>query len=128
MAGPPHPGRRPMMRYCAQPGCPTLVPRGYCGVHRPMHRNPWALRQAPRRLRGYDAAWVRLRTWFMRQPENVLCVYCLQNGRTVVATDCDHIQPFQGLQDPRRLDPNNLQALCAACHRKKTAAEADHVR
>jgi len=112
-----------MQRYCAQPGCPTLVPRGYCPAHRIAHRAaPWALRQAPKRQRGYGNDWKRLRAWFMRQPGNQLCRLCEQQRILVLATDCDHIVPFHGLHDPLRLDPNNLQPLCARCHRKKTAA------
>jgi len=111
------------MRYCAQPGCPTLVPRGYCVTHRAVHRaRPWALRQAAPKLRGYGNEWKRLRTWFMRQPGNQLCRICEQHGTLVLATDCDHIVPFHGLEDPNRLNPKNLQPLCHACHQQKTAA------
>jgi 5-methylcytosine-specific restriction protein A len=38
----------------------------------------------------------------------------------VPATDVDHIVPFQDVDDPRRLDPTNLQSLCHECHSRKT--------
>jgi len=34
--------------------------------------------------------------------------------------DVDHKIPFRSLDDPRRLDSDNLQSLCAACHKQKT--------
>lgn len=64
--------------------------------------------------RGYDATWRRLRAWHLtRQP---LCRFCEQAGRTTLATVVDHIVPFKGREDPRRLDADNLQSLCETCH------------
>jgi 5-methylcytosine-specific restriction endonuclease McrA len=40
--------------------------------------------------------------------------------------DVDHIIPFESIDDPRRLDWNNLQSLCARCHDRKSAR--DHAR
>jgi 5-methylcytosine-specific restriction protein A len=57
----------------------------------------------------------------MRQPENMLCRMCATNGYVRLAKQVDHIIPFVGLHDPLRLDKNNLQPLCVACHDRKTA-------
>jgi 5-methylcytosine-specific restriction endonuclease McrA len=35
----------------------------------------------------------------------------------------DHIVPFHGLDDPLRLDENNLQTLCHTHHQQKTARD-----
>jgi 5-methylcytosine-specific restriction endonuclease McrA len=50
----------------------------------------------------------------------VLCRACEAAGCVTLAQEVDHVQPFEGLTDPRRLDPSNLQPLCTRCHRKKT--------
>ncbi|WP_433969720.1 HNH endonuclease signature motif containing protein [Tunturiibacter gelidiferens] len=43
-------------------------------------------------------------------------------GRLVTATDVDHKVPIS-VSPERRLDISNLQSLCRACHRAKTANE-----
>jgi 5-methylcytosine-specific restriction protein A len=106
---------------CHVPTCSHVQP---CPDHgRRPPRPAWPARQLPRRVRGYDAAWVRLRDAFIRRPENVFCRECYKNGFVTPSTDVDHIQPFESLDDPRRLDPLNLQALCRDCHRRKSAGE-----
>ncbi|WP_423837057.1 HNH endonuclease [Sutterella wadsworthensis] len=46
----------------------------------------------------------------------------MKQGRLTLATDVDHIKPHRG--DPILLfDEKNLQALCHACHSRKTASE-----
>ena len=73
------------------------------------------------RQRGYDARWQKVRDYHIRA--NPLCVKCEERGRTVVGKDVDHIIPFDGLSDPKRLDGCNLQTLCRACHNAKTARQ-----
>lgn len=69
------------------------------------------------RLRG-RAAVKRRRDFLDRNP---LCVECEKEGRVSAATVPDHVVPlWQGGQDTE----DNLQALCAAHHDRKTAAEA----
>lgn len=64
--------------------------------------------------------WRDFRKWFFSQAENVLCVECKRQGKTVAATQLDHIKP-------RKLHPElafaveNLQGLCGKCHTAKTA-------
>lgn len=53
---------------------------------------------------------------------NPLCVLCLAEGRTTVATDVDHIVPRrQGGSD----EESNLQPLCHSHHSQKTGREGD---
>lgn len=50
-----------------------------------------------------------------------LCVLCLAEGRTTLATDVDHIVPRrQGGSD----EASNLQPLCHSHHSQKTGREA----
>jgi len=83
------------------------------------------VQQERERVRGkneiYNYAWRKLRNRFIH--ENPLCVECLKVGITEAATDIDHIIPLTGVNDPTRLDPSALQALCHVCHSKKTRGE-----
>jgi 5-methylcytosine-specific restriction protein A len=54
---------------------------------------------------------------------NPLCAECLKEDLRVAAVEVDHVIPFEGLDDPKRLDPDNLQSLCKAHHSRKTAKE-----
>lgn len=71
--------------------------------------------------RGYNQRWRRARKRFLA--EHPLCCQCLANGRSVVATDVDHIQAVAGPLDPLFWDSSNWQALCHGCHSRKTVAE-----
>lgn len=109
-----------LMRACAEPGCPALVPRGRCAAH---SRERWAGRQA--RLghsaaRGYGAAWRRLRAQVGR--EEGTCRLC---GAPSTPWICDHIVPkVQGGTDDR----SNLQRLCQPCSDAKSAREGGATR
>lgn len=72
--------------------------------------------------RGYDYAWQKVRKQALER-DNHLCVECLKHDRITPATDVDHIVPFEGLDDPLRLDLDNLQSLCRSCHNIKTPAQ-----
>lgn len=109
---------------CAHAGCHALVRGGpYCTAHAPQHAR--ARYQADRarrgtfRERGYDTQWDKVSRAHRRA--HPLCVICRAKGRVVRVRDVDHIVPFWGIDDPLRLDPDNLQSLCRACHNGKTA-------
>lgn len=72
--------------------------------------------------RGYGADWRRVRAEVLRAEPH--CRMCRGAGLLVPATDVDHIAPFHGLEDPRRLDRANLRPLCAPCHRTRTARQS----
>ena len=100
-------------RGCLVPRCPGFAVRdGRCRLHR--------VGRGSRTARGYDEDWQRLRAWFLSQPGQNLCTGCRAVGVVRFATDVDHIIPFESIEDPRRLDPTNLQPLCSSCHGKKT--------
>lgn len=106
------------LRCCARPGCPILVPSGYCEAHA---RTPWAQAYPVTRTRG--RALQRLRAdLFDRYP---LCVLCLQQGRHRPSVIRDHIVPlFEGGQDTE----TNVQALCQECSDAKTIRESTRAR
>jgi len=71
--------------------------------------------------RGYDTAWRKLAKAF--KSANTLCCGCLSRGVVTEARHADHIVPFNGIDDPLRLDWDNLQALCEHCHMVKTGKQ-----
>ena len=79
-------------------------------------------RKGDRHQRGYGEDWTKLRNAFIQ--ENPLCVECLKEGVTNPENiEIDHIEPISGVNDPRRLDWSNLQALCRSHHKRKTDRE-----
>ena len=66
--------------------------------------------------------WVRLRDWFIAQPENALCVECKKLGSLVPATYVDHIKARKDFPD-LAWSTENLQGLCLSCHSRKTKLE-----
>lgn len=87
-------------------------------MHQPVDR---AERRPTAARRGYGYAWQRASETFLRA--NPLCVLCLTADRTTPSEVTDHIVPHRG--DQRRFwDQGNWQALCRACHGRKTAAGA----
>ena len=76
------------------------------GVVKARPENPWK--------RGYNTQYFRARDAVLaRKP---LCYKC----KTKLATEVDHVIPFNGVNDPLRTDWQNMQALCRACHNGKT--------
>ena len=74
--------------------------------------------------RGYGYAWQVLRSDILKRDKR-LCQQCIKAGRTVMATDVDHIVPkHRGGTD----NPGNLQSLCGDCHRAKSAREGQKAR
>ena len=104
-------------RPCNYPGCPELTHEGYCKKHKPQ-----AVREYNRYARSEDSkkfynstAWRRLaKAQLKREP---LCSECMRNGRVCPAEIADHIKPIA--DGGARLDFDNLQSLCRACHNKK---------
>ncbi len=73
----------------------------------------------PAHERGYGHAWRRLRARILQRDKG-LCRTCKKAGRITAADEVDHVNPkSQGGDD----NPANLAAICAPCHRAKTAKE-----
>jgi 5-methylcytosine-specific restriction protein A len=105
-------------RPCTAPGCPELVAEGKCEKHRVAHEQQVQRWRGTASSRGYGWAWQKLAGAHKRK--HPLCVECLKQGSVTAADDVDHIVPFQGLNDPLRLDPSNLRSLCRPHHNAKT--------
>lgn len=105
---------------CRHPGCGALIELpGYCQRHQQDACGWNRTSRASRHARGYGTYWQKLRQTILVR-DKYLCQACLAAGRLVQATDVDHILPkAAGGTD----EPDNLQALCRACHKQKTAKE-----
>ncbi len=75
--------------------------------------------RADKRIRGRKLQAIR-KAHFSRWP---LCVHCLKQGRTRLATELDHILALvNGGTDTA----DNRQGLCDECHDIKSAADLGH--
>jgi 5-methylcytosine-specific restriction protein A len=89
----------------------------------PKHRQqstPSVDRRETATQRGYDSDWRRLRAEILER-YGFRCNRCGIYGN--YSYHVDHIKPFDGVDDPKRLDENNLQVLCPSCHSIKTVKE-----
>lgn len=104
---------------CRKRGCRGVVRDGVCTVCGPKHkavRQDHDQRRGSAARRGYGRNWQKVRA--MHLAEHPLCVMCLAEGRTVLATDVDHIIPRR---DGGADGDGNLQSLCHSHHSRKTA-------
>ncbi|MDG6880958.1 HNH endonuclease [Phocoenobacter uteri] len=105
---------------CRKQGCKhiTIDPSGYCEQHK---SNGWQRYQSGKTStqRGYGAKWRRIRAIVLDRDKH-LCQLCLKQGIYTSATTVDHIIPkaHNGTDNL-----SNLQSLCNACHKAKTARE-----
>ena len=109
-------GKRP----CAKPGCGVLATRvdRYCRAH--IHlKNRWAGITKDYTRENYGSKWKKLRKYILERDMGI-CQECNRRGIFKSATHVDHVRPkSQGGTD----DERNLEALCAACHNRKTGRE-----
>jgi 5-methylcytosine-specific restriction protein A len=115
-------------RVCNHRGCSRLTDGGpRCELHQVEPRRyrtkadrAYDERRGSAASRGYDWRWQRLRAVVLA--EEPLCRACRAAGRVTAATEVDHIEPIERAPE-RRLERANLQALCHACHVRKTAED-----
>lgn len=108
-------------RICPVPRCPLIIPDGVryrddCAkcMQRKEADAPWARKK---RMQFYHTAkWQKLRRW--KLGVNPVCEAC----EAALATEVDHI--ISATEDAPELwfDSENLQSLCASCHKQKTAS------
>ena len=105
---------------CRAPGCTVRMAKpGLCPQHERQRRAAVDAKRGTSTERGYDYRWRKLRGVYLR--EHPLCEPCQRAGRVVAATVVDHRTPHKG--DPALLyDWDNLEAMCATCHNRKTAS------
>lgn len=105
------------LRPCLTPRCPNLVRAGRCDQHAKVQQQASDARRGTASERGYNWRWHKARTAYLKS--HPVCVHCLQEGLTKVATVVDHIIPHKGDQ-ALFWDVNNWMALCAMHHGRKT--------
>lgn len=111
----------PRLNLCAYPGCNVAVrrPERRCAKHKAIHEQRQRGRLKERQAddarpnaadRGYDSHWRKLRLRILAA--HPVCQYC---GREP-ATEVHHVQR---LAEGGSHDPENLRALCRACHARR---------
>lgn len=90
------------------------APRRY-QPHKQPQRKPWQQTRGTNKERGYSTDWNKLRNAYIA--EHPLCERCEAQGHITEAKEVHHKEQFQGIDDPLRLDPNNLESICISCHR-----------
>lgn len=115
------------MRQCRHPSCRLLIPftDTYCTRHVQTVNQSYdkaRLRDNPTYVAFYKTgAWRNTRKVALMRDE-WLCQHCLQSDVYKPAEMVDHIVPT--LVDwEKRLELDNLQSLCNACHNRKTAED-----
>jgi 5-methylcytosine-specific restriction protein A len=112
-------------RPCRHPGCPNLTDGGYCETHKDEERKRAAESNSryDRQTRDknkyafyHSPSWTALaKAQLKRTP---YCEECYRQGGMNEAVIADHIVSID--EDyARRLDKENLQSLCRACHNRK---------
>jgi 5-methylcytosine-specific restriction enzyme A len=109
------------LRFCSWPGCNQLGKGQYCEEHQAQHE---MLRQENNRQynrqrgsaasQGYDNQWNKVRLAYLRK--NPLCEECQKNGLVVPAVLVHHRKELKDGGD--RLNPENLESVCNACHER----------
>ena len=111
-------------RPCRHGGCRMLVTGrdGFCDAHRresfKVQKQAVSIDYKERNRFYQRVIWKRLRSAQLQSEP--LCRDCRKSGRLVAADVVDHVEPFESVDDPRAVDPGNLQSLCTPCHSSKT--------
>jgi 5-methylcytosine-specific restriction protein A len=111
-------------RPCKATGCPELVYSDglYCPEHKRQRQREYDQQRGSAASRGYGARWRKLRRMVLRRHPLCADPYGVhaERGEVVEATDVDHIlSKREGGADAFE----NLQALCHACHSRKTTEQ-----
>lgn len=107
---------------CNKKGCKELIPttQTYCKEHTNYNYKRYE-RERTSTVEGKEyKAFYNSKTWRTLRYQTLLnagfiCILCKRNEATVG----DHIVETR-TDWSRRLDPDNIQALCFECHNKKT--------
>ena len=113
----PHKPKKP----CAYPGCPKLTDGQYCAEHKKLMDKQYDMyvRSRPAYEFYHSHVWKKKRQDFLI--EHPFCEECRRQGRLTKAILVDHIIPIG--MGGSAFDDENLQALCASCHGKKSVIE-----
>ncbi len=111
------------MKKCPHAGCRELIQNhtSFCEKHTTTRKAKRNIQSTTVNREFYNSTeWRELsRTHRIKNP---LCEHCLILGILTPVTLVDHIIEIE--DDPtQKLNPQNLQSLCHACHNSKTAQE-----
>ncbi|MDE9566202.1 HNH endonuclease [Xenorhabdus bovienii] len=106
------------LKRCSYPHCRERVKSGRCEQHQREARCQQDKQRGTRTQRGYSNRWGKYRLMYLKS--DPLCVHCLPQGIYTPASIVDHIIPIQGDADVLFWPASNHQALCHACHNRKT--------
>jgi len=102
---------------CNKPGCQSLTRERYCVSHHQEYHRYNEERTDKELVRFYySKEWQRVRELVL-QRDNYLCVRCRQAGIIKPAEMVHHIVPLK-IDYTKRLEIDNLESLCEACHNK----------
>lgn len=102
------------MKVCSEPGCPELVDKGRCPVHKREYQRIYDKRRGTPAQRGYNSAWAKRSK---QQRETV--PYCQWCNSTVDLT-ADHLEPGN--------PASPLVTACRSCNsrRAQLGKKANH--
>lgn len=105
-------------RICRKTGCGKshVNSHGYCDDHL-SNRHGW--KGGNTTNRGYGWAWQQLRLKVIERDVG-LCQPCKRMGHYTTASEVDHIQAKAHGGTDHMV---NLEAICPACHKKKTQTD-----
>lgn len=108
-------------RPCRYPGCNKLVDGHYCEEHQRKVTADYNRYGRDEITKNFykTPEWLAVRE--KQLTDHPYCTECLKKGVYTKATMVDHIKPIK--RGGNRLDPNNLQSLCWACHSRKSVEE-----
>lgn len=104
---------------CAEVGCSNLTRKTYCKNHEENEqetaRNYNKYQRDPEVNSFYRSyAWQRVRAMALER-DNYLCKRCVKQGRLVTANVVHHVVEVK-TDWSLRLDIDNLESVCHACH------------
>jgi 5-methylcytosine-specific restriction protein A len=109
--------------YCAVPGCHTLITgtSAQCPQHSRSSRSQYEAARAnqPDRQLYHEARWRRERARWLRKQANLLCIYCLAEGRTTPANSIDHDPPHRG-DRAKFYDKSTWRPACVSCNSRRS--------
>lgn len=88
-----------------------LSPKTFRSAERAKEREQF---RGSKQSRGYGGEWERISK--LKRQVNPVCEVC----NDAPADDVDHIVPFDGVNDSKRTEWQNLQSICRTCHNGKT--------
>jgi 5-methylcytosine-specific restriction endonuclease McrA len=122
-------------RHCRKPHCHGLVEEGVCSRCGKVKTHGWRDDRGTRQQRGYGKDWRKTRAAFIAAKTleaamdglsaYPICVLCNRPVTDEKEIHVDHIQEFHGLDDPLRLDWDNLRITHMRCHMSRTARESN---